>query len=73
MLGMWSFNYVAGKIALRTLSGLTLAVFRIQLAALVILPFYFSRRGRPALSLRDIWILSYLGVFLCLNQLLFTI
>jgi drug/metabolite transporter (DMT)-like permease len=73
MLGMWSFNYVAGKVALRTLSGLTLAVFRIQLAALVILPLYFSRRNRTALSLRDIWILSYLGFFLCLNQLLFTI
>lgn len=73
MLGMWSFNYVAAKIALRTLSGLTLAVFRIQLAALVILPLYFSRRKRPALSLRDIWILSYLGCFLCLNQFLFTV
>lgn len=73
MLGMWSFNYVAGKIALRTLSGITLATFRIQLAALVILPLYFSRRERPRLQLRDLWVLSYLGIFLCLNQLLFTV
>lgn len=73
MLSMWSFNYVAGKVALRTLSGVTLGTFRIQLAALAILPFYFSKRNRTPLRLRDIWILSYLGFFLCLNQLLFTV
>lgn len=73
MLIMWSFNYVAGKTALRFIDGLTLGTFRIQLAALVILPFYFLRRNRAHLGARDLWTLSYLGFFLCFNQLFFTI
>jgi drug/metabolite transporter (DMT)-like permease len=73
MLAMWSFNYVAGKTALRFMDGLTLGTFRIQLAALIILPFYFLNRRRTPLRARDLWTLSYLGFFLCLNQLFFTI
>jgi drug/metabolite transporter (DMT)-like permease len=73
MLAMWSFNYVAGKVALRHLDGLTLAAFRIELAAAVLLPIYFFRRGRPVLDAQDIWTLSYLGWLLCLNQVFFTV
>jgi len=73
MLAMWSYNYVAGKTALRYMDGLTLGAFRIQLAALVILPFYFTNRSRSPLGLRDFWVLGYLGFFLCFNQLFFTI
>ncbi len=73
MLAMWSFNYVAGKVALRHFDGLTLASFRIVLAAAVLLPIYFLRRDRPVLNARDIWTLSYLGWLLCLNQMFFTI
>ena len=73
MLAMWSFNYVAGKVALRHLDGLTLAAFRIELAAAVLLPIYFFRRGRAVLNARDIWTLSYLGWLLCLNQVFFTV
>jgi drug/metabolite transporter (DMT)-like permease len=73
MLAMWSFNYLAGKTALRFMDGLTLGSFRIQLAALVILPFYFLNRRRTLLGPRDLWTLSYLGFFLCFNQLLFTV
>lgn len=73
LLSMWSFNYVAGKTALRFMDGLTLGTFRIQLAALIILPFYFLNRSRAPLRARDLWTLSYLGFFLCLNQLFFTI
>jgi drug/metabolite transporter (DMT)-like permease len=73
MFLLWSFNYLAGKIALRHLPPFTLAVFRIDLAALVILPFYIFRRGRTPVQARDLWTLSYLGVFLIINQVFFTV
>lgn len=73
MLAMWSFNYVAGKTALRYFDGLTLATFRIELAAAILLPVFFLRRSRSALGARDVWTLSYLGWFLCANQLFFTV
>ena len=72
MFVLWSFNYLAGKIALRHMEAFTLAAFRIDLAALVILPFYLIRRRAP-LSARDIWALSYLGLFLVINQVFFTV
>lgn len=73
MLAMWSFNYVAGKVALRHFDPLTLAAFRIEIAAAVLVPIYFFGRGRPSLDARDIWTLSYLGFLLCTNQVFFTI
>lgn len=73
MIIMWSFNYVAGKIALRHMAGLTLASLRVPLAALIMIPFYFPRRSGKPLQFRDIWILSYLGFFLCVNQVFFTV
>jgi drug/metabolite transporter (DMT)-like permease len=73
MLAMWSFNYVAGKIALRHIDGITLAAFRIEIAALIFLPIYFFRRNRPAMNAQDVWTLSYLGLLLCANQVFFTI
>jgi drug/metabolite transporter (DMT)-like permease len=72
MFVLWSFNYLAGKIALRHMEAFTLAAFRIDLAALVILPFYLFRR-RACLITRDIWRLSYLGLFLVINQTFFTV
>jgi drug/metabolite transporter (DMT)-like permease len=73
MLAMWSFNYVAGKVALRYFEPLTLAAWRIEIAALTLLPIYFLRPGRPRLAARDVWTLSYLGLFLCVNQVFFTV
>ena len=73
MLAMWSFNYVAGKTALRYFDGLTLAAFRLEIAALVVLPIYFLRERRSDLATRDVWTLSYLGWFLCANQVFFTV
>jgi drug/metabolite transporter (DMT)-like permease len=73
MFVLWSFNYLAGKIALRHLDAFTLATFRIDLAALVILPFYLLRRNRAALRARDIGTLSFLGLFLVINQVFFTV
>jgi drug/metabolite transporter (DMT)-like permease len=73
MLAMWSFNYVAGKTALRYFDGLTLAVFRIEIAAAIFLPIYFLRRNRSKLTRHDVWTLSYLGWLLCANQIFFTV
>lgn len=73
MLILWSLNYVAGKVALRQLEPFTLGSFRVELAALLILPFYLARRSRNPVRLRDIWLLSYLGLLLCLNQFCFTV
>jgi drug/metabolite transporter (DMT)-like permease len=73
MLVMWSFNYVAGKVALRHLDPITLAAFRIELATLIILPIYFLRRNRIRLSARALWTLAWLGFFLVLNQFCFTV
>jgi O-acetylserine/cysteine efflux transporter len=74
MLMLWSFNYIAGKIALRTLDPLSLACFRLELAALVMLPIYFAQPNRAPLRLRDIWPFAYLGFFgVIVNQGLFTV
>jgi drug/metabolite transporter (DMT)-like permease len=73
MLFLWSFNYIAGKIALRHMDPISLACFRIELAAIIMLPIYFSRR-RARLRLRDLWPFAYLGfVGVVVNQGLFTV
>jgi O-acetylserine/cysteine efflux transporter len=74
MLMLWSFNYVAGKIALRTIDPVSLACFRLELAALILLPIYFARGERRKLQLRDIWPFVYLGFFgVIVNQGFFTV
>ncbi len=74
MLVLWSGNYVAGKIALRTMDPITLVCLRLQLAALVMLAIYFTRRERQPLKLRDVWPFLYLGFFgVVINQGLFTV
>jgi drug/metabolite transporter (DMT)-like permease len=76
MLLLWSLNYVAGKIALRTMDPVTLACFRLVLAAMVMLPIYFAqpRRKRTPLKAADIWPFTYLGFLgVILNQGLFTV
>jgi len=74
MLMLWSLNYVAGKIALRTIDPVTLACFRLVFAALVMLPIYFAQENRTPLKLRDIWPFTYLGFLgVIVNQGLFTV
>ena len=74
MLVLWSGNYVAGKIALRTLDPITLVCLRLQLAAFLMLAIYFTRRERQPLKLRDVWPFLYLGFFgVVINQGLFTV
>jgi len=70
----WSFNYVAAKTALRHMNAVTLAVLRLPLAAILMLPLYFLRRNRPKVRARDLWPFLYLGLFGSLvNQVCFTI
>lgn len=74
MLALWSFNYIAGKIALRSIDPITLACFRIELAVLIMLPIYFCKRQRSPLCARDLWPIAYLGFFgVLINQGLFTV
>ena len=74
MLVLWSGNYVAGKIALRTLSPITLACLRLQLAAFIMLAIYFTRRERQPLKMSDAWPFLYLGFLgVVVNQGLFTV
>lgn len=54
MLLLWTFNYILGKIALRHIDPVSLAVFRFELAGLVMLAVYFSGRGRTPLRRGDL-------------------
>lgn len=74
MLVLWSGNYVAGKIALRTLDPITLVCLRLQLAAFLMLAIYFMRPNRQPLRLGDVWPFLYLGFLgVVINQGLFTV
>ncbi|MGC2332533.1 MAG: DMT family transporter [Candidatus Acidiferrales bacterium] len=69
ILLLWSFNYTAGKIALRHMSPLTLAPLRIELAALLMLALHFLRRERARFQKRDLGMFAYLGFLgVVLNQ-----
>jgi drug/metabolite transporter (DMT)-like permease len=63
VLFAWSINYIVGKITLTHFEALTLASFRLQVSALVLLTLYFSRRNRTPLNRRDLWTFAYLGFF----------
>jgi drug/metabolite transporter (DMT)-like permease len=74
MLLLWSVNYIAGKLALRTMDPITLASFRLEVAALIMIPVYFAQKNRSALRARDLWPFAYLGFFgVVINQGLFTV
>ncbi|MGB9068044.1 MAG: DMT family transporter [Candidatus Acidiferrales bacterium] len=63
VLFAWSVNYIVGKITLTHFNALTLASFRLQISAMVLLSLYFSRRNRTPLDRRDLWTFAYLGFF----------
>ena len=59
----WSINYIVCKITLTHFDAWTLASFRFQISALVLLALYFSRPTRTPLRARDLWTFAYLGFF----------
>ena len=72
MLAIWSGNYVAGKLALRYMTGLTLASLRIELAALILVGLHLAR-PRARLRWRDLGTFGLLGLFgVAINQGCFT-
>jgi drug/metabolite transporter (DMT)-like permease len=74
MLFLWTFNYIIGKTALRHIDPLSLAVFRFELAALVMLGLYFARRERTLPRRADLGRIAVLGILgVVLNQGGFTI
>jgi drug/metabolite transporter (DMT)-like permease len=74
MLFLWSVNYIAGKVALRTMDPISLACFRLEVAALIMLAMYFAQPNRQPLAKKDWWAITYLGFFgVILNQGLFTV
>ena len=75
MLFLWTFNYIIGKISLRRIDPISLAVFRFELAAIVMLAIYFARRReRTPLRRADLGRVAVLGILgVLLNQGGFTI
>jgi drug/metabolite transporter (DMT)-like permease len=85
LVAVWAINFVAGKIALRSLQPMTLASFRVVLAAVFMVLVYLVCRPLPAFaeasaarkqgrSWRDLWIFTYLGFFgVAINQVCFTV
>ncbi|HVB58489.1 MAG TPA: DMT family transporter [Candidatus Acidoferrales bacterium] len=64
VLLIWSFNFVAGKIALRHIDALSLASLRVELSAFLILPIYFWKfRRRTPVRPHHIGTFFYLGFF----------
>lgn len=75
MVFFWSLNFVIGKIALREFPPLLLAVLRIAVAGIVILPIFFARNGvRTRLTWRSAMALFFLGAFgIAFNQVFFVL
>jgi len=63
VLLVWSVNYIVGKITLAHMDALTLASFRMELVAAMLLVIYFAQRRRTPLRASDVWTFAYLGFF----------
>ena len=82
---IWALNFIAAKIGLRSLPAMTLASFRVVLAAVVMLPIYQFCSRLPAFAetlrtrqrkwtIRDLWTFLYMGLFgVTMNQVCFTV
>jgi drug/metabolite transporter (DMT)-like permease len=82
---IWAVNFVAAKVGVRYMPALTLAAFRVTIAAVLMVPVYLAGAGRPAFreaagarqrgfTARDIWTFAYLGWFsVVVNQVCFTV
>jgi drug/metabolite transporter (DMT)-like permease len=85
IIAIWAMNFIAAKVGVRYLPALTLAAFRVTVAAALMVPMYLAGMGRPAFAeaagarergftARDVWAFAYLGFFsVVVNQLCFTV
>jgi drug/metabolite transporter (DMT)-like permease len=74
VLLVWSVNYVVAKLTLTHLDALTLASFRFQLSAALLLVICSIQPTRTPLRSRDVWTILYLGFFgFAVNQGAFVI
>ena len=85
IIAIWAMNFIAAKVGVRYLPALTLAAFRVTVAAALMVPMYLAGMGRPAFAeaagarkrgftARDLWAFAYLGFFsVVVNQLCFTV
>lgn len=82
LLLLWTMNYLVAKEGFQRMDALTLALFRVDVATLLLLPLLFierqvrekgrAPRRRPAG--KDLLTLVVLGVLgICINQILFTV
>jgi len=70
----WSFNYIAGKIALRHLDALTLVSFRLVLSGAIYLVLWLGSGARGRVAWKDAPVLGLLGLFgVVMNQGAFTV
>jgi drug/metabolite transporter (DMT)-like permease len=81
----WSINFIAAKIAVRHLSSVAAAAFRVILGGSAMLPAYFvcsrfptfaaaAEMRRRGFSASDLWTFLYLGFFgVVINQMCFTV
>jgi drug/metabolite transporter (DMT)-like permease len=82
MVLMWTFNFLAAKIALRQIDPITLGPLRVELAALIMLALFAATARRAAgegqrrtpFDRKDFWRFVLLGLFgVAGNQMLFLI
>ena len=86
LMAIWAVNFVVGKIALRYWNPLTLASFRVTLAAIFLVLLFPICRRMPTFaeaararrqgrrSFKDFWPFIYLGFFgIAINQICFTV
>lgn len=84
-MAIWALNFIVGKIALRYFPPLTLASFRVVLAAILLVLLFPLCRRLPAFAeaararqqgraFKDFWPFIYLGFFgISVNQICFTV
>ncbi len=86
LMAIWAINFIVGKIALRYWPPLTLASFRVVLAAIFLVLLFpicrrlpvFAEASRPLQqgrrTFKDFWPFLYLGFFgISINQICFTV
>jgi drug/metabolite transporter (DMT)-like permease len=85
MVLSWAFNFIFGKLALRHFDALTLAAFRVEMAAMLMVAVYLAMparwhaefaggEGQTRFDRHDLWTFVKLGVLgVVMNQMLFTV